>query len=133
MLKCMLTLSNTIITRRVNPTSVEMRSRTMSILACHIGSSMNDRTSPAKSFIEYGYEDISPATHTTGMLPGIWRLDTTGLKLLLEKAILLIKRTFQPSLIRRKRKHGFLKRIATKDGRAILNHRRSKGRKSLCP
>lgn len=46
--------------------------------------------------------------------------------------ILNIKRTFQPSLLRRKRKHGFLARIATKDGRQILNRRRTKGRRALC-
>ena len=46
--------------------------------------------------------------------------------------ILNLKRTFQPSLLRRKRKHGFLARIATKDGRQILNLRRTKGRRALC-
>lgn len=43
-----------------------------------------------------------------------------------------IKRTFQPSLIRRKRKHGFLARNADKDGRTIMHRRRQAGRKSLC-
>ena len=46
--------------------------------------------------------------------------------------IMNIKRTFQPSLLRRKRKHGFLARIETKDGRHILNRRRAKGRRQLC-
>ena len=56
-----------------------------------------------------------------------------GLEALLGETLLKhTKRTFQPSLIRRKRKHGFLKRIRTKDGRRILNARRRKGRSNLC-
>lgn len=39
-----------------------------------------------------------------------------------------IKRTFQPSLIRRKRKWGFLVRIRDKDGRKVINRRRQKKR-----
>ncbi len=42
-----------------------------------------------------------------------------------------MKRTYQPSKTRRQRRHGFLVRMRTRGGRAVINARRAKGRTRL--
>jgi large subunit ribosomal protein L34 len=48
-----------------------------------------------------------------------------------EEESLVPKRTYQPKRLHRKKDHGFMKRMRSRAGRAVLAARRRKGRHSL--
>ena len=63
----------------------------------------------------------------------LWRRACAGAEEALGAAVWLVARTYRPSVVRKKRTHGFLHRNASTSGRRVLARRRRLGRKTLCP
>ena len=91
---------------------------------------------PARAISAATSAAVAPAAAAApaaGAAAALWRRACAGAEEALGAAVWLVARTFWPSVVRKKRTHGFLHRNASTSGRRVLARRRRLGRKTLCP
>lgn len=91
---------------------------------------------PIINYVSSDIGTLAIATHCQGAVaslnpPMIQGIIGSLQNLVGDFSIWFIKRTFQPSLVRKRRKHGFLRRQESVGGRKVLKRRLAKGRMRL--